>query len=503
MMRFRAIFLACLAAAAVTAHSATVLVVQNRPIGTDDPDPQHNLLQMIGDKLNTDGRILPILWSETDVVYRSAVNDKLIRNTQTPSKSEILSAAEKLRAEYVLVITVWKNDASLQYRTELYKKGQLEWQDPVPTGLAATQKELPESRMLSVTGALDDDLRHLTGSLIDVLFNGPLVQLAPRPLVIDSGPEKGVVIRPAEVPPVPTVDNKALLEQVMKLLATGSNSQAIATLRDAVDAEPFNVERREVLVETLLNLGMTTEGADQARRAANVMPENAKLWALSARAWVMAGRVDEAQTDLNEAAARDPENAETRLLMAELAIGRQEFTAAATHLEVVFSKAPSEDAFWIRALMKLFTTGEESAKQDTVASGGQSLDPIRKVKRYRQVIVLTDKMLENIGDEARTLFSAVRRDPKEEGLLIKVTAAYERASRVSSALDWVESPKENITSDGERRLALKLLSQSLGELLGYIQAPSADAIDDATINLGEGLRRLKVAQETYRLESAN
>jgi len=76
------------------------------------------------------------------------------------------------------------------------------------------------------------------------------------------------------------------------------------------------------------------------------------------------------------------------------------------------------------------------------------------------------------------------------------------ASRITTALDWVEAPKTFEVSDGERRLALKLLSQCLGELSGYIQTPSADAIDDATINLGEALRRLKVAQETYRIESA-
>lgn len=492
--KLRFFLTASLLVAAAASQAVGLLVVQSRPIATKEPDPSRNFQVMLANKLDIDGRVIPVSWSLSDPVFRSAVNDKKIRNTDIPTKEEILKAATVLHCDMVLLVEIWDVEGRIHSRGILYNKGNEVFRSP------KTEKNFEESsELIQVLGTVEDSLRVAADAWAEKLFLGPLSHLKPKVRHDDPDPLPGTNIRISEPTPAPKVDNKQLLEQVMKLLGANQNAQAVAMLRDAVDAEPFDQERREVLCNTLFNMGLLEQAAMQARRSAALVEDKGKFFALAAKAWLTLGKSDEAATDLNEAATRDPENPETRLLLAEIAIIKQQYPAAVSHLEVVFSKMQTPDAYWQRALLKLFTEGPEAAAGD-LAESKKGLTPLKETLRYRQVISTTEELLVDAGVEARALFEDARTDHKKAGLANQVAALKQKVNRSITACEWVNTPLKHKTSNGERLLALKLLSQSLSELEGYLASPDNDLLDDATINLGEAIKGWRAAQDLYQLE---
>ena len=74
------------------------------------------------------------------------------------------------------------------------------------------------------------------------------------------------------------------------------------------------------------------------------MPDAIELRVLAARAWMRAGKPDEAQTDLNEAMARNPDGAGTRLLLGEIGIAQLKPERALDHLSKSIAAGDSAEA---------------------------------------------------------------------------------------------------------------------------------------------------------------
>ena len=86
--------------------------------------------------------------------------------------------------------------------------------------------------------------------------------------------------------------------------------------------------------------------AQEARRAAAVLPDQTELHTLAARAFVRAGKPDEALAELNESVARDPNAIETRMLIGELDLTKRQYADAGSQFDFVISKAAF--AIWSR-----------------------------------------------------------------------------------------------------------------------------------------------------------
>src|SRR5438270_13782009 len=96
-----------------------------------DGDPSDNLIQFIAQEFDDDGRVLPIAWGISDPYFRAAVDDKILLNpTEKPDLDEAQRTASRLKADYLLVVTVRQSELALYAVASLFRRGKLIWRDP-------------------------------------------------------------------------------------------------------------------------------------------------------------------------------------------------------------------------------------------------------------------------------------------------------------------------------------------------------------------------------------
>ncbi len=492
------------------AHSAGILVVQTT-IGShaDDADGNRMLGQLMAEELDNDGRIIPIAWSLSDPLFRRAVDEKLVKASNNPGIDEILNSAEKLKTDYVFVCAVFRKNNDVLGRASLYHKGKLVWSDPEPSTNQADRSAFDkDSRVVTVglNGKIDlsNTLRGAAHTWSQLLFTTPLKGLTPRPRVETPPPDPGTKPNIPDAPPVRKVDNRLLLADVMKMLAANQTADAIAALRDAVDAEPLDVERRRTLANVLNTAGLTALAAAEARRAAVLFPEQIDLRTLSARLWLSVGNMDEANADLNQAVVRDPNSVETRMLLGEVALAKLQVDAAIPHFDFVIAKSPSADAYFKRALARAMNDDAAGAATDLAEAKklGLGSDPLSVKNQYLTAVTVSKGALSEIGVGIRTLIQRGRVNYAAKDVREDQKTLAKRADALLNLFGSLTVPPDFKNSHGSRILALKLLNQSLAELGSFLDSGSDDTLGDATITLGEALKALATAEATFKVDSA-
>ena len=527
-LAFALIFFAC-ACAWSAPQLLIVKLVPNDKYA--DGDPNDNLIQFIAQEFDDDGRVLPIAWGISDPYFRAAVDDKILVNPpDKPDLEEAQRTASKLKADYLLVVTVRQSDLSLFAVATLYRRGKEIWRDPdrnaidlqaaneknreIAEKIARKRKEhapdepqaVPEGREIKITLTgrdNDNELRSLARTWVTFLSDGALKSLPARPKVqiqhIDPGQKPPIT---ADPPPVHKVDNKQLLADATKLLSAKHYPEAISMLRDAVDTEPMDVERRRALVLALLEGGDPLVAAQEARRAAAILPDQAELHGLAARAFMKAGKPDEALAELNESVAHDPNSIETRMLIGELDLGSAKYADAGSQFDFVISKAAFPDAFFDRAVVKCLSADQDGAGQDLASANqhGLASDPASVANRYALVSSAFDSVFKEFGPRLRSDLQRVRVRPNDAEVTTDIQDAAKKVSAYIAFLEPLAAPPAHKASHERQLLALKLLAQSLSDMEDYQKAQSEETLSDATISLGEGLKNLTQAKTDYEKE---
>ncbi len=496
---FRTVLLAAVAAFSALAPAAGILIVQLTETRSTEADSEHVLTQFLADEFDRDGRVIPIAWSLTDTVFRSAVDAKLIPNRDNPDRATILAAAEKLRTEYVLIVSASKKDSDILGRAQLLRKGQEVWKDP----------EGPEEgRIVTVmtNGTIDvsNSMRGAARTWTQLVFGGPMKALDPKPRFETPPVEQGLKSDIPDAPPAPPkVDNRELMATVMKLLAANKTADAIFVLRDAVDAEPLDAERRRALANALATSGLNATAAGEARRAADLFPEQVDFRTQAARFWMAADNVDEANADLNEAVARDPQSVETRILLGEVALSKLQVESALTHFDFAISKSPTGDIFFKRALARALNDDADGCSKDMAEAAklGLGRDTLEIRSQYLTAVRVSKPALSEIGVAVRTLIQKAKVNFGKREVRDDQKELRKRAAALLSVFSAVKVPEAHKNSNGQRVLALKLLDQSLSELGSYLDSGSEDTVGDATITLGEALKALTAAEDVFKAES--
>ncbi len=490
--------------------AAGILIVQ-QTIGSrgDDADGERILTQLLAEEFDQDGRLTAIAWSLADPIFRSAVNEKLVTSNDNPDLSMALAGADKLRAEYVLVFGVFRREGQVVGKAQLYRKGRSVWKDPDASnavGGAGERQQEGDARVFTITtnGRLDtpNTLRAASRTWAQLLFDTPLKGLAPKPRTDTPEPDPGTKPNIPETPPVRKVDNGQLMTDVMKLLAAGKTPEAIAMLRDAVDAEPLDLERRKALTNALATSGYTETAAREARRSAALFPDQGDLWTLAARFWLTLEKFDEANQDLNEAVARQPASVETRLLLAEVALGKLQVDIAIPHLDFAIQQAPTGDSYFKRALAKALNDDAPGAAADLAEAKklGFGTDPLALRTQYSAATRIAQAAMQEAAVAIRTMIPKARASFGSKQVRDDHKVVAKRLESFAALFESVPVPPAHKNSHSKRVLALSLLAQSAGELGSFLDTGVDDTANDAVISLSEALKALQEAEQTYRSE---
>lgn len=216
---------------------------------------------------------------------------------------------------------------------------------------------------------------------------------------------------------------------------------------------------------------------------------------MAARAWIQAGRPKEAQDELNEAVAHAPDAPATRLLLAEVALADLNPERALPHLDAAIKAEPTPDAFYLRALCRAMLGGVDGLKLDLdemshrePKAADADID-----RRYRLAVSVFDRLNKRDGLEIRDLIQKAAIKPKDAGLHDGLTAVEQRLAARIAFMEMMATPATLQKTHDRWLLADKLLAESLVNVRSFIGGAD-DALTDARMNLGEGIKQADLAR---------
>jgi len=515
---FRPLLAAIALAFTAGAFAAGILIVPEKPIGQAYADPQGNLLEMIANLFDEDGRISPVAWTMTDRVFRTASDAGQIPKSDFPTEAQANQAAIPLKCDYILYVSVWRNGSEMLAKARLVHRSKEVWSDPkvdekLIEVMKANAKNDPEKKPFDETrlrfrvltvhflNAVDgtfDTLRTLAKTWTEQLQLGPFKDMEPRPRITATQNEGGVPTIPTP-PPAEKVNNEELLTRVMALMAKGDRAGAITAMRDAVDIAPLDTERRRVLVEVLSASGFHAEAAKQARRAASILEKPAEMYVLAAKAWLAADNTTEAQQDLKEAVAREPESASVRALLGELSLREGKYEDAVKHFTVSIDRGEDSGVLFQRAIAYVLNGDGAKARADLDRAKALGLNPTVMAQKnlYAGAINMISAAAIRTGSDFRDLVQKIKQKPYESGWGEEIDAVRMRCDSMQLFLKELAPPEIHAPSHGERALGIKLILESITLMESFLKESNDDILAEAHISLGEGLKRLLDAREMY------
>jgi tetratricopeptide (TPR) repeat protein len=476
-----------LALSALSHAGPTRILVVQIPLNTADQESQVYLCDFLANELTTEAKSVPIVYGMSDPLFRDAVyGNRLKAPPEKPTLEQATSIARSLDAEYLLIVEARMVGPRIKAQGRLVKNGKVVWKDANELTVTIGNKN-----------SSDDAARSVAHTWSTKMASGPLgtavvATVAPTP---DPTAGQTPVVPTLIVPSAPKVDNESLRRQLNSLIATGQLNDALLVARDTVDEAPLDGPRRQELVRVLGVLNEPRLAATEARRAADLQPENLELRLLAARAWLAAGDNDEAQSDFNEAVARNPNSPETRLLLGELSLVKGAPETALPHLDAAIKVQPSFVAFYERAICRALLGGADGVTRD-LGEAAKQTPPQPETTRRMAVLALrsiSTATTQSI-DALRSLISRAAVRPKD----VEVRDALETQTRqTKSRSSFLEAAALDVDlKDARNRYALcqSMILQVLSDIQAFVRDGSDDSLTDARIDLGEAIKQAAAAK---------
>ena len=465
-----------------------MLIVQSLIPEKNGVDVNVAVSDYIAQELDTDGRVTPIVYSMTDPVFRTAAQSGRIKDVlDKPTAASAFNIAHQFGAEYVLIEESYQAGKAIRSRAKLFRDHRQIWKD---------EQELSVSTL--ATTDQDNTCRSIARTMIYRMNSGPLKGYKTRTKTMTPDLAKGQapVVPTAQVEAAPVSNNDQIKRQVNELVKAGRKDSAVLLLKDSVDTMPLDIDRRVLLINLMLSTDPLA-AAEEARRSTQLMPDHPELRALSAKAWMAAGKPDEAQRDLNEAVARDPGGTNTRLMLGELSLSQLEPEKAIEHLDQAIKQQDSSRTRYLRAVCRALMGNADGMVSDLNEASKLEPKPNESElsERYTLVSDLLDRLFSRDGVTVRMLTQRVVVKPHDRDLRDQI-ASISKSLQVRSTLLGVQAPPAERKQIYERRvLAHKLLAQSLIDLQTFSDRGDEDALSDSRINLGEALKQMSAIKK--------
>ncbi|MCX7801108.1 MAG: hypothetical protein N2109_12310 [Fimbriimonadales bacterium] len=467
-------------AAAASLAAPGVLIVQQRAPKRYDSDFNLTVAHQLAQAIDDDGRAAPIVWSMTDPLFRAAVEDGLIRRPkENPSLEEAFDAADRMKVEYVLVVVALRDRDEAEGSVVLYRKRKEAWRDAHKAGVSAGGRFDPFSTAAT-----------LARTWMERLAAGPWRGLPPRvgPRNTEAAPTKTDPTVEAKPPVLRPADNSELLPKLAELMRQNDVPQVVALLRDAIDAQPLDLGRRRLFIDTMLAMGQTRLAADEARRSADLFPEAVELRLLASRAYAELGDEAASQEQLKEAVARDPNGPATRQALGERALLDLQPEAALQHLLKATELGATSEALFRRALAYALAGDRRRFEEDSSAARDAASEPVVAQSRYSLAVRLADRLVTRASQDGAAALQAARVGRTGREFQDRMASLRRWCEALALALRSTPAPSVATRAHEQRLLASNLLMQFVGQLQDAASRNDADLLDEATLTLAQAAR---------------
>lgn len=377
MNGLRKLFITVCVVASAVAFSDTprVLIVPQSQDEHGGTATNYDIADAVADSFERGGQVKPIVFSETDPIFRQAINNgELSTPTKEISADDVQKAFTDLKCAYVIYVTCFNVSGQVFSKAKLTDGNSMIWQDPVPPNLSASayKKLTREQKLLTQYGSqmvgngaqIDPDLTTRT------IADGWRVKLSET--IWKSLPSHTpITVQPTQVGQVPLVQNVGptvkkqsddlLFKSIDDATSAGKNSLALKLARDGVDEDPFDQARRQRLITLLRSLKMDDLASGEASSAAALMSNGASLYVSSTRAAIVAGNYDDAEVQAERAIASGESKPSATLLLAALRLRKGDFNGAELLLTPLLTSSPSRDGYLLRGLALACQSKPEAA----------------------------------------------------------------------------------------------------------------------------------------------
>ncbi len=453
-------------------------------------------------ELERDGRVVPVVWSMSDPVFRQWAADGLAPSRPVGGDPrEAQGLARKLKVPYVIALQAVRLGPRLRLRIEVNEGGRTTWhqgdrvtRQDVERALAAEGDAPPlgpaGEMIVYVDGRPDWDAtaRAIAHSWAKLLAEGPLRRESARPRSPDGTTGSEALAPPSDVPEVSDPAQEA-----ESALAAGRPARAVLLLREAVDRDPRNGALRTRLAQALALAGFNDEAVEEARRAARAGATGPEPWLLAAQAALDGGDGESARRDLNEALARGATPGQTTPLRVQAHLLNGQIDEALALLD----EGPADATPYPRALA-LALAGRGDALAETLPPG-TALDE----RSYVLLVRCLDRALLRWLDDLRSVPPAVRLNPGRPETVALAETTRARFESLSTLVDRTVAPSRYEASHEGRRLAHVMLLQSALDAVEFARTTDPGSAEESAVSLGQALQLLQQARERYRSEQTD
>lgn len=485
-----ALFLAIFAAATATrAELPRMLVVQRKSHEFGQEAVPIKVFEHFAKEMAEDGRVKVISWTTDDPTFVRALEGMHI--VDDPTDEEINVLAKRLEVKYTFICEATRVEAKLHPRAELFMTGR---RGTIWTSGPRTAKE-SVSEVVTINGRPDweNSAKSLAHTWSQQLILGPLKDLAGGANTNFNPGETsltGITIDAAA--------GKEAMDHANKLIESGRADMAILYLKDAIDINPFEPQRRIRLMELLAQLGLSEQAADEGRRAARLSLDHPELWLYAAKSWVTAGKPDEAKADINEALARGVNTPLTHQLLGDIALIAGDYAKARDEYSISLEKEVSLKA-QVGLALAFALDGKADQASLILEKAKQPQEGLTE-SDYAFVIDLCEEALKPMIKVMADLPPRIRMQRDKDAAIKDAASVESKTKGMAAVIAWVSPAKRHVQSHGSRDLAHKLLNQSAQEILSFAKGTDPDSGAEAVLSLGEALKELSHARETYRIE---
>ena len=484
-------------ACAALAQTPPLLIYQKAGLDSEGKPVVSDLAVLFAEQVNENFALNPIQWSMADAQFRDlALNGELPQDQPNPTEAQLAEGARRVRAPFFVIIEVKGVRAADGVVFQLFRTGQRRaiWTRSLGSDVQVdgSGDRLQAERALSRTWALE-------------LRTGPLRPHLKVASTETPAPDPGVTLTPdPQVPPKPLESDAAQQEvqtvraQAQALIRGKQIRDAVALLYQAVDRLPRELELRKMLIGTLGEAGMSREALEEAGRAILIWPGDFDLRVARVRGLLALGRTDEANDELNELAARQADSLDVQELRGQVALSRGLLSSAREAFMAVLAKQPRASAQ--AALAVTVALEGDTAEARRLMSSLPPLSEDAYLEIYRRVIFFGDKGIERLAVELREVSRLGRLQPGNANVIQRAQRAFKANEGLAGVLEVARAPESHRLSHERRVLAQKLLTQASAEILQFARSGNTDLADDATLSLGEALKRWTEAQQAFNSE---
>ncbi len=503
-----------------------------------DPDISETLAESIAEN----GRAEPIVWSQLDPIFRAAYqSNKLHWIGGHVSLQQALDGAKVLGCKGIIFVYSHRGESDhhkgIYFRAKMLAGSKVIWvfpnadqsggmpigtvKEPVlvpvkgkvdaqgkpiykteyktlqPKMSSKDQQDLELSNWMflsETTGTKADEdsaIESIASTLTSSLTQGPLSGLKEEPALPEQPMNPGIdsLISP-QLPPSNLTSDGELESKISSYVAAKESANAICLAESAVDENPLDPKRRELLLRTLYTFGEAQEAIREAKSAAIAFGNSAPLLAVGSQIAFDSGEINEAESMANRALALDGKSLKAQSVLGEVALAKGDLTSQYLPL-TPYSQQSALHQMWMNSVLANAMEGNSGWLIQNLGTQFGSLTVEDSARLESQL----DRAYSRQSDEFKAEMGQATIDGPQQ--LPQLTQTLKGNAQVLEAENLVlQKLGAAFPSDKaliRKQLAFNLLLQCIEEVKAYLDAGRKGTLDDAQINFSESLRQMTLS----------